>query len=226
MCLFYCTAECGSYNLSCATNAKSTKKRSSQLTLGDNDEKGIALSEKMSAHEKRRAALIRHFHLSFYKGTIAITALGTYYTFLLVAQPDPLSEATANAQIFTPKSSRTLIAVAWLLFLLSLGLSTAALLSYSFGYATARLSLQNTVADNVSVIAPSYYATKKKGPFGWEEELAMAVTSGVIFFIILTAFLISSLAVIAYMPAIGVVGAVFIGIFFLTSLAVWIRQLV
>lgn len=219
MCLFYCTTDCGSYNLTCAT--QSSKKKSSDPER----EKGSGLGERMAAQEKRRAALIQHFHLSFYKGTIGISALGTYYTFLLVAQPDPLSDFRANNKIFTPHSSRTLIAVAWLLFLLSLGLSTAALLSFSFRYA-ARTSYQASAADNASAIVPNFYGSHKNEAGLRQEETWMTITSGVIFSVVLVAFLLASLAVVAYMPAVGIIGAAFIAIFMLVSLAVWIRQLV
>lgn len=218
MCLFYCTTDCGSYNLSCGTQSK-------KKTSDPEQEKGSAWSEKMAAHEKRRTALIRHFHLSFYKGTIGISSLGTYYTFLLVAQPDPLSQLTANNKIFTPRSSRTLVAVAWLLFLLSLGLSTAALLSFSFRYA-ARSSYHASTADNASVVVPNFYGSQKQETGIRQEETWMTITSGVIFSVILVAFLLSSLAVVAYMPAIGIIGAAFIAVFMLVSLAIWIRQLV
>ncbi|KAF2671707.1 hypothetical protein BT63DRAFT_437674 [Microthyrium microscopicum] len=218
MCSIFCKLNCGSYDLSCAARSFKTHDPRRQSTIQHE------FDSRMATHSHRRAALLQTFHTQFQKGSIIVGALGAYTTISLLLSSSTLTDDTEYAKqphVFTASATRSFVAAAWLLFMLSLATAAAALVTLEYSYATARPEVD-------SGDGGSYMEKPKKGDRegGWSHEMGAAVASGVVFILLLGAFLLCSLAVTAYNTAVGVVGVVMVSLFILLSLGAWVRQLI
>jgi hypothetical protein len=177
----------------------------------------------MSAHEKRRVALVRNLHINIFKGIMAISTVGAYVTFHISMQPvlQPTDE-NAKHHLFQPSTAQTFVAVAFLLYLLTIGGSALAALALSFNHAMDRS--YRFPSDDPNALAAAFRPSSK-GLFGWDNEMWGAISAGVVFYILISAFIFVCLALAAFAPVPGVAGAVVLLIFMATTLAIWIRHL-
>jgi hypothetical protein len=179
---------------------------------------------KMSAHEKRRMALIRNLHINVFKATMAVSTLGAYFTFQIAMQPQaqPL-DVDDRFHLFHSSTAQLFVAVAWVLFLITLGGSAVATLMLSFGHAIDR-SYRYTLEDP-NALAAAFNSNKGAGLMGWDQEMWGTVSAGVMLLVLLFAFLFCCLAVTAFAPAPGIAGIVIIILFLMVALTLWIRHI-
>jgi hypothetical protein len=178
----------------------------------------------MSAHEKRRMALIRNLHINFFKAAMAVSTLGAYFTFQIAMQPQaqPL-DSDNRFHILHSTTAQLFVALAWVLFLITLGGSAVAALMLSFGHAMDR-SYRYTLEDP-SALAAAFNSNPRAGLMGWDQEMWGTVSAGVMFLVLLCAFLFCCLALTAFAPAPGIAGIVIIIIFLGVMLTLWIRHI-
>jgi hypothetical protein len=169
-------------------------------------------------------ALIRNLHINFFKATMAISTLGAYFTFQIAMQPlEQPQDADNRFHIFHTSTAQLFVALAWVLFLISLGGSAIAALTLSFGHAMDR-SYRSAIEDP-NALAAAFHSKKKAGLLGWDPEMWSAVSAGAMFLTMLFAFMFCCLALTAYSPVPGIAGVVIVVAFMIVTLTLWIRHI-
>lgn len=147
----------------------------------------------VDAHEHS----MTNFHNNLFRGTIAVSTLGASITFQAVIQQ---IEADVNVSIhhtFHRKTARNFLAIAWLLFAISLGTAC--------------------IAAIVMALREDLGRTGR----GTYEKIANAA-SGILLLLMLAAFLFCSLAITAYCEGAGWTGVGMSAVFLVTALCIWL----
>lgn len=164
----------------------------------------------MSSPKKTKGEIVVHFYRSLFKGAIAIAIFGASITFsVIVQQINPTSGELPNQPLgrypFTYNQAQSLLATSWLLFVISLGLS-----SFSLGLLAFYFGDIETEVDS--------------GRWHRSEKFAIAA-SVLLQGLLLTAFMFSALSICAYAAKPGWAAVGFISFFCLVAIVVFLKQL-
>ena len=140
---------------------------------------------------------------SLFRATIVISTIGGSITFQVIIQQIPDSESVNQGHHFDRKTARSFLAIAWLLFVLALGIACLAAALLAFNKERLRIGLIKTRRD-------SYAA--------WG-----ALASGIVLLLLLSAFLFSSMAVSSYAEGAGWIATAFTCVFSIIALTLWVR---
>jgi zinc transporter ZupT len=160
-------------------------------------------SKKMS--KDREKTMVTKFHENLFKGTLAISTLGASITFQVVIQQIAEDLDKSRYHTFRRKTARNFLAIAWLLFTVALGVASLAAIMLALNQDRFRKGVDNVNRDFYEKIA--------------------AGTSGLLLFIMLSAFLFCSLAVTAYCEGAGWAGVGLTVVFLALSLCVWLLHI-
>jgi hypothetical protein len=147
------------------------------------------------------------FHLSVFKGCAIIATFGASITFQVIIQQLP-NEHSINQDgdhPFTYNQAQAFLAIAWLLFIVSLGLA-----SFSLG---------------ILAINRDSFQEKVRNGGKNRIELICMIASFALQSLMLAAFFYSSLAISAYSRNPGITAAILVGIMWILALILWIVQL-
>jgi hypothetical protein len=178
----------------------------------------------MAAYEKRRLALIRNLHINIFKGMMAVSTLGVCFTFQNSISPQAQPSYTLTGlHLFSSSTANAFVAIALILFLITLGGSAMAALALSFGHAIDRSYRPGS--EDPSFPLSAFHSRKSSGFLGWDQEMWGAIAAGSLFLVLLFAFIFCCLAVAAFCPIPGIAGVMILAIFMIGGLIIWIRHL-
>jgi hypothetical protein len=162
---------------------------------------------------------ITNFHENIFKSVIAISTLGASITFQAIIQQIDQTNNVSVHHLFRRTTARNFLAIAWICFVGALGTSSLAaiLLAVNKDIVAHKIAEAHQIAE-VRQIAEARHRLKKY-------ELSLAIVSGILLLLMLSAFFFSSLAVTSYCSGVGWAGCVLSGVFFLLSLALWLRYM-
>jgi hypothetical protein len=140
---------------------------------------------------------MNNFRNNIFRGTIAISTFGASITFQVVIQQIDADVNVSIHHTFHRKTARNFLAIAWLLFTISLGTACMAAIV---------MALREDLGH------------KEKGTY---EKIA-CVASGLLLFLMLAAFLFCSLAVTAYCEGAGWTGVGMSAVFLALALCIWL----
>jgi succinate dehydrogenase hydrophobic anchor subunit len=146
--------------------------------------------------------MITKFHENLFKGTLAISTLGASITFQVVIQQIAPEEDKSIHHTFRRKTTRNFLAIAWLLFVVALGVASLAAIMLALNQDRFRDEEENRHRETYEKVA--------------------AGTSGLLLFVMLAAFLFCSLAVTSYCEGAGWAGVALSAVFMVLSFCIWL----
>jgi hypothetical protein len=169
-------------------------------------------------------ALIRNLHINFLKGMMAVSTLGVCFTFQnsISPQAQPAYSLT-GFRVFSSSTANAFVAIALILFLITLGGSAMAALALSFGNAMDRSYRPGSEDPNSSLAV--FHSRKSSGFLGWDQEMWGAISAGALLLVLLFAFIFCCLAVTAFCPVPGIAGVIILAVFMIVAMTIWIRHL-
>jgi hypothetical protein len=168
----------------------------------------------MSFHnqQENKRPHIAKFHTNLFKGTIAVSTLGASITFQVVIQQIGDDADTSPFHTFHRKTARSFLAIAWVLFVVALGIACLAAIL---------VGLREDVVKRDEMEAMGKEEVEEEV---WYETLASA-TSGLLLFVMLSAFSFCSLAVTSYCEGAGWAGVGMSALFLVAASAIWIAHM-
>jgi hypothetical protein len=154
------------------------------------------------SEQEQEKSMITKFHEYLFKGAFAVSTLGASITFQAVIQQIEASDNASLHHTFEHKTARTFLAIAWVLFMVALGVASLAAIMLVLNQDRIDSSEENE----------------------WKEtcEKVAAGTSGLLLFIMFSAFLFCSLAVSAYCEGAGWAGVGLTCVFLVLSFCLWL----
>jgi len=153
-------------------------------------------------------APIPKFHFNIFHGAMGISTLGTGITFQVIIQQIESDLNRSPYHTFTRKTARNFLAIAWLLFVISLGIASLAAISLAFTEDRHKYDYSWAVSD------------KRK------YERMSSIASAVLLFTMLPAFTFCSLAVTSYCEGAGWAGVAITGVFLVLFFCLWLFHLI